>query len=48
MMYQKTDKNKLMTQTLLYEYYGGQCPLSEVYLMYMTFQELAVLLSSGD
>jgi len=32
---------------LLYEYYTGHCPLSEVYLIYMTFQELALPPSSA-
>jgi hypothetical protein len=30
------------------EQYVGHCPLSEVYLIYPTFRELAVLLSTGD
>jgi hypothetical protein len=33
---------------VLYEYYVGYCLLSTVYLIYMTFRELAVLPSSGD
>jgi len=32
----------------LHCYYIGHCPLSEVYLIYTTFQGLAVLPSSGD
>jgi len=32
----------------VYEYYIGFRPLSEVYFMYTIFQELALLLSSGN
>jgi hypothetical protein len=32
----------------LYKYYVQHCPLSEVYLIYMMFQELAVLPSPAD
>jgi hypothetical protein len=32
----------------LQEYYAGHCPLSQVYSIYMTFHELALLPSSDD
>lgn len=42
------DKITWSVSVMLYRYYMGHCPLSEVYMIHTTFWELALHLSLGD